>query len=123
MKATAWLLCLTIMVALSGCGPGEDVVARDFEAFFAEAAGTGLSPVVTSMVTGEGDSDHVYYHVRFDAVAERDVVYHDGLFEGLSAKRGKRLTGGELVILYQQLWWEPWRAIWHDLAEWPRIAR
>lgn len=117
---TKTVVFMFVVLALLGCGvPDEDRVVMDFKALFAKEAGAGLSPIVTSIYAGEGDSNNVYFHVEFDIMVERDVAFDVGWFKGVSARKGENLIGGEVVILYRKNSQDLWQASWHEVARIP----
>jgi hypothetical protein len=110
-----------LLLALTACGvPNEERVARDFAELFLREVGAEAEPVILSIFSGEGDSGNVYKHVRFDVVALRDVNFRTGWLAGQSLVSGRRLSGGEAVLLYQVLGSGDWVLTWHELDRRPR---
>ena len=70
-------ILLSALLLLAGCsGPDESTVRSDFKR-------TRPNAEVVSLAPGEGDADHVYYHIRYrlpsdSAVHEEEWRYRKG---------------------------------------------
>ena len=113
-------ICLILALPLPGCfGPDEAAVAADFKLLFAQEVAGDVAPVVSSIGAGEGDAANVYMHVVFDVLAKDDSVFRSGWLKGRAISKGVRLSGGELVILYQKSEDGRWERTRHRLARLP----
>ena len=116
-KSIAFLALLLVLTACAG--PEDELVLEDFKMLVSQNIGAGVATILNSIAPGEGDEDNVYMHVGFDLEAERDINFKSGWLKGISMREGDRLSGGEVVILYQQLSGGPWRATRHELVRAP----
>ncbi len=116
---------LVLLLLLGGCGgPEESVVAADFHSLFEREVGPDATPIISFVGAGEGDGGNVYMHVRFDLMARGDVAFDSGWFEGLTLQEGARLSGGEVVLLYQKLSiGGDWELTRHQLTRRPTQSR
>ena len=113
-------LSLLLLILLVGCSaPSKQQVSQDFKELFSKEVGKGVQPIIISVGPGEGDSDNVYEHVKFDVVADEDVVVKKGWFAGMSLRKGQKLYGGEVVMLYQKLSGSQWKMTRSDLKRAP----
>ncbi len=102
-------LFLVLTLFLVGCSaPDEQMIAEDFREIFSKEVGKNVQPIIISVGSGEGDSDNVYKHVRFDAVVGEDVSVRKGW-----------LAGGEVILLYQKVSGLQWKNTWYDLKRKP----
>ncbi|NJD56186.1 MAG: hypothetical protein FIA94_07265 [Nitrospirae bacterium] len=114
-------LCIALMSSLLACNaPTAQRIASDFKEVFSKEADHGLTPVITSSGPGEGDSDNVYEHIKFDVTVSSDVAMSTGWFAGRSLKRGQKLTGGEVVMLYQKDKSSQWKLSSYELKRLPQ---
>lgn len=114
-------LILILALSLIGCGiPDKQRVSKDFKEIFAREVGTGASPIIVSIGSGEGDSENVYERVEFDVVGEKDLNLKEGWLNGLSLRKGQILKGGEVVILYQKKDNSGWTIHRYDLTHSPK---
>lgn len=121
---TGYALGVFVTVLLAGCGaPGKERVSQDFKQLFTREAGAGVQPIITSVGPGEGDADNVYQHIRFDVLAEEDVTPKKGWLAGMSLRKGQRLYGGEVVVLYQKKNGSEWAIARHNLTRAPGQSR
>ncbi len=112
------LLFMILVSLLWGCGPKEQRIADDFKGIFYKENGENIQPIILSVGPGEGDTHGVYEYIRFDVIAATDMNIHDGWFKGVSLKEGDRLSGYELVILYQRKYINSqWKMIWYELYD------
>ena len=112
---------VALVIVLTACaGPEDELVLEDFKMLVSRNVGAGVATIVNSIAPGEGDADNVYIHIEFDLEAERDIDFESGWLKGISIREGDRLSGGEVVILYQQHSGGRWRATWHDLTRPPK---
>lgn len=117
---TGCTLGLLIVVLLVGCGaPSKERVSQDFKQLFANEVGSGIQPIITSVGSGEGDSDNVYQHIKFDVLVEEDVTPKKGWLAGKTLRKGQRLYGGEVVVLYQKKSEPKWVIARHDIKRVP----
>jgi hypothetical protein len=100
--------------------PTDQRISSDFKEVFSKEAGHGLTPVITSSGPGEGDSDNVYEYIKFDVTVTTDVDMSKGWFAGRSLKRGRRLNGGEVVMLYQKDKYAQWKLTKYELKRLPQ---
>lgn len=122
-RVIAVCLALYLVLLYSCAGPGEADVAADFRALFEKEVGPDAVPVAISIAPGEGDGRNVYMHIDFDVLARKDAVFGAGWLEGIVIMEGARLSGGELVLLYQKpLDEEHWRLTSHRLMRRPSPA-
>lgn len=113
-------LSLLLLILLVGCGaPSKQQVSQDFKELFSKESGKGVQPIIISVGPGEGDSDNVYEHVKFDVVADEDVVVKKGWLSGMSLRKGQKLYDGEVVMLYQKLSGSQWKMSRSDLKRAP----
>ena len=117
---TGYGFLLSILL-LFGCSaaPEKQKVVHDFEQLFSQKVGEGMQSIIISVVPGEGDADNIYEHVKFDVVAQKDIVIKKDWFEGMSFNKGDRLYGGEVVILYQKNKDAHWSPTRHNLQRKP----
>jgi hypothetical protein len=111
---------LSILFLLVGCGaPNKQQVSQDFKELFSKEVGKGIQPIIISVGPGEGDSGNVYEHIKFDVVADEDIVIKKGWLAGISLRKGQKLYGGEVVMLYQDTGGPQWKMTRHDLKRQP----
>jgi hypothetical protein len=116
VRRNAVLLLCALLLA---CSPSKETVSADFGELFAKEVGPGARPVVKFVSAGEGDSDNVYQHVRFDVVAGRDTTLTTGWLAGTSLRAGQELYDGEAVLLYQKQAGSDWKLTRSELARAP----
>lgn len=110
---------LFVVLLISCSAPNKQQVSQDFGELFLKEVGNGLQPMIVSVNPGEGDSDNVYQHVRFDIVAVDDVVVKKGWLAGISLRKGHKLYGGEVILLYQKNSGSKWKMTRTDLKRAP----
>lgn len=114
------VLYVFLLSLLFACNvPADQRIVSDFKEVFSKEVGHGLTPVITSLGSGEGDSDNVYKHIKFDVTVTKDIIVSAGWFSGRSLKQGQKLTGGEVVMLYQKDKSSQWKLSSYDLKSLP----
>lgn len=115
------ILLFVVLAILAGCGaPNKEKVNQDFEQLFAIEVGTKVRPIIISVGPGEGDADNVYQHIKFDVLAEDNVTFQKGWLAGITLTKGQKLSGGEVVLLYQKKSGSGWVMTRHELTKRPR---
>lgn len=128
-KSVRWtsaklILPLVALSLLAGCGaPGKEKVSQDFKQLFAIEAGAKVRPVIISVGPGEGDADNVYQHIKFDVFAEDNVTFQKGWLAGITLTKGQKLSGGEVVLLYQKKSGSGWVMSRHELTKRPNLSQ
>jgi hypothetical protein len=118
--AARYGLAVLFAMLLAGCGvPGKERVLQDFKHLFAKEVGSGVQPIITSVGPGEGDSENVYQHIKFDVVPEENAAPQKGWLAGTMLNKGQRLYGGEVVVLYQKKSGSEWVIARYDLTRLP----
>jgi hypothetical protein len=99
-------------IVFSGCGPNKAQVSNDFQKIIAKEIGSNADISVSEFFPGEGDGQNVYVHVEFDIVFQKNMVFKNGWFSGLSFKAGEKNCGGQAIVLYQKdpIGGGPWKA-------------
>ena len=114
------ILSFLLLILLVGCStPNKQQVSHDFNELFSKEVGKGVQPLIISISPGEGDSDNVYEHVKFEVVAVEDVVVKRGWLAGMSLRKDQKLYGGEVVMLYQKKSGSQWKMTRPDLKRSP----
>jgi len=114
-----FFLPLFSVLSLFGCsGPSDERIREDFKQIFAKEVGASAQPIIMSVKPGEGDSDNVYQHVKFDLLAGENIAFKNGWLAGIRLNKGQKLYGGEVVALYQKKK-EGWLAISYQLSRKP----
>ena len=124
VRRTSVRLCLTLAVLalLVSCGaPDKENVRQDFKQLFAIEAGTKVQPIIISVGPGEGDADNVYQHIKFDVFADDNVTFQKGWLAGITLTKGQKLSGGEVVLLYQRKSGSGWVMTRHELTKRPSL--
>ena len=111
---------LVFVFLIAGCGaPKRNQITQDFAQLILEHVGQGVHPIIVNIGPGEGDSENVYEQINFDLIAETDIVFREGWLNGISLKKGQRVYGGEVVVLYQEGDRNKWKMSWSELKKVP----
>jgi hypothetical protein len=114
------VLSVSLLILLAGCSsPNKQQVSQDFNELFSKEVARSIQPMIISVSPGEGDSDNVYEHVKFDVVAVEDTVVKKGWLAGMSLRKGQKLYGGEVIMLYQKKSGTQWKITRTDLKRAP----
>lgn len=118
---TVWLgLALLFLPMLPGCStPDRERISQDFERISAKEMGAGVQAKITLVSPGEGDSENVYQHIKFDVAADVNIAPENGWLAGMTLIKGQRLYNGEVVMLYQRTGRTEWVLARYNLARPP----
>ena len=83
MKITNIILIL-VLLFFYGCNkPSEDTVKKDFYEIYSNSN-------IISIGVGEGDSDNVYYHIKFKYYDNNRIYEEVFLYQNISGKWRKK---------------------------------
>lgn len=106
---------------LTACGvPSEKQVIGDFARIARQEIGATVIIQVRSVETGEGWSDTIYKHVVFDMAAPGQPITK-GWLAG-TPNNGPRLTGGEVILIYENRDGSGWKVTRYWLEKNPRAG-
>lgn len=114
-------ITLLILFLSSGCEPDQKQIRQDFFAIAEKEIGQGARFFIKWIAAGEGDSDNVYEHVKFDVVIEKDLTFRNGWFLNELLQKGDKLCDGEAILLYQDIG-SGWQMTGYDLKNKPKKA-
>lgn len=114
MFSSVFTLLLALAAACSPW-PSEHQVRSDLETVLYEGGDSALTPRVVTMGPGDGDQEHVYMHVKFDALVSRSSVAGGKCLLKHPARAGDTLRGGEAILLYQEDGTGTWRRTWSEV--------
>jgi len=101
--------------------PTIDRVRGDFGQIVVAEAGCECEPVIHDVGPGEGDTDNVYMHLRFDLKPRHSITPSGGWLSGVPLRAGETLREGEIILLYQRAGNSgEWRLASHHVTSIPR---